>query len=77
MGNRANNGKLMYLFLPDTGKVIKKFRDILEQLILENNDRDHEHLNDSDYQREITVALYKPDDCHMFDERTQQLIMED
>ena len=36
----------------------------------------HVHLNDQDYEREVTVAVYTGDNLNEFDERSRRLITE-
>ena len=64
---------LLILLTPEEAVELK---GILDQLILRNNNHDHEHLNDSDFQREITIAIYKSDNYDFFDDRIKQLISE-
>ncbi len=45
--------------------------------LLNHPEHHHTHLNDSDYQREITVALYTGDNLPAFDERSKRLLIED
>lgn len=47
----------------------------LEQMLAEPNQH-HFHLNDDEYQREITLTVYQPDDLSQFDERSRKLIAE-
>jgi hypothetical protein len=36
----------------------------------------HVHLNDAEYQREVTISIYSQDNLHEFDERSRRLIQE-
>lgn len=45
----------------------------LEQMLAEP-EQHHFHLNDEEYQREITLAVYQPDDLKRCDERSKRLI---
>jgi hypothetical protein len=44
--------------------------------LLETPAEHHVHLNDSEYQREITIAIYSQDNLGEFDERSRRLIQE-
>jgi len=39
--------------------------------------RTHHHVNDAEYQHEITVTMYDEQDLSIFDERSKRLIVED
>jgi hypothetical protein len=54
-----------------------ELKDDLEQLISKGQDQDHAHLNDADFHREITVAIYNSENCCSFGDRVRQLIAED
>jgi hypothetical protein len=64
---------LLILLTPEE---VMELIDDLEQLVSQDRSQNHVHLNDSDFQREITIAIYKPDDFHSFDDRIKQLILE-
>jgi len=46
------------------------------QNLLETNSH-HEHINDSSYEHEITIAIYDERKLEMFDERTKKVLLED
>lgn len=46
---------------------------VLEDLV-HDPARQHGHVNDLDYQREITIAVYTPTNLGQFDERSRRLI---
>jgi hypothetical protein len=75
--NQDTDKSVENLLILLTSEEAIEFRDMLDQLISRNKNQDqaHEHLTDSEYNREITIAIYKPNDYHLFDERTQQLIL--
>jgi len=56
-----------------------ELRDKLDELIKNYGKGWHDHISDSDneYQREITVAIYKDTDISEFNERIQHLIKND
>ena len=49
------------------------------EFLLKNKNKHHEHIPDRDenFQREITVSIYKKDDLSGFDERSKRLILND
>ena len=49
----------------------------LEELILERTTGEHYHLNNADYTKEITVALYSDDSIEGFSDRYKLLIATD
>ena len=46
----------------------------LEQLV-ENQEDHHFHLNDDEYQREITLTVYQPGYLDEYDQRSKKLIL--
>lgn len=73
----------------DTNKVTKnvlllltqseanELRDDLNRMLSLKSESDHSHINDSEYEHEITVAIYGSDRINNFDERTKTLIEKD
>jgi hypothetical protein len=56
----------------------KELKDKLEFLIADYGKKGcHEHIDDSDYQHEITISIYNEDSIEEFDSRIQKLLMED
>ncbi len=55
-----------------TPQEAKELRDQLLQLIASPDE--HIHVPDAEYKREITVAVYTPDNIHSFGQRGQLLI---
>ncbi len=55
-----------------------ELRDSLTSL-LENKARKgfHHHINNAEYSKEITLAIYSENDLSEFDKRTQHLIQDD
>ena len=49
----------------------------LEDLILEKTPNEHCHLNNADYSKEITIALYEKYNVEGFSDRYKSLIMND
>lgn len=55
-----------------------ELRDDLESLLQQIENNHHTHINDMEYSREITIAIYKDsENINQFDERTQKLILMD
>jgi len=55
-----------------------ELRDDLESLLHQNENNQHTHINDIEYSREITIAIYRDsENIDQFDERTQRLILMD
>jgi len=65
---------LLILLTPEEAMELK---DDLEQLMSQGISQNHAHLSDSDFQREITIAIYRSDNYHHFDERIKRLISEE
>ncbi len=55
----------------------------LQQLIgyanqlLQNPNSDHHHLSSEDYQKEITICIYEPENSNNFNPRMQKLLRDD
>ncbi len=56
-----------------TPEEAREFRDALEH-VLKRPDNNHAHISDSTYEREITLAIYTPDNLKHFNERVKMLI---
>ena len=57
---------------------ITQFIGYLECLLLDNAEGAHYHLNDDDYSKEITIALYNPNgSLDHFAEKYRKVIFED
>jgi len=69
--SRALEDICLYL----TPSEAKEMMHYLENL-LANRDEHHAHINDSSYQREVTLAIYTEDNLNQFDERSRKLIIE-
>lgn len=55
----------------------RELRDDLERMISQKIINDHSHINDLDYEHELTVAVYDSENIGGFDERTKKLILHD
>ena len=51
---------------------------VLEDIVRSagNEQMKHAHLNDEDYQREVTITVYTEKNLQQFDERSRRLIAE-
>lgn len=52
-----------------------ELRDDLDRMLSHKIIADHSHINDIEYEREITVAIYEDKAIGDFDERTKKLIV--
>lgn len=75
--NEDNNKSMKNALLLLTVQEASELRDDLERLISQKIFNDHSHINDSDYEHELTIALYNPDNIEEFNERTKKLISQD
>lgn len=71
--NKSMKNALLLLTLQEASEL----RDDLERLISQKIFNDHSHLNDSDYEHELTIALYDSGNIGEFNERTKKLILHD
>jgi len=64
---------LLILLTPEEAKELK---DDLELLLSQDlsQGQNHAHINDSDYQREITIAIYTPNNYTSFNDKVKKLI---
>ena len=60
-----------------TESQIAQFQSFLENLLKSNEDGDHSHLSNEDYQKEITLCVYDPSKLSNFSSRVRKLIVED
>jgi hypothetical protein len=70
--NKKSNRVTLYL----THDEAKEMKDALEAL-LKDGKKHHEHIPDKDFNKEITVCIYREDDLSSFDERSKKLIRYD
>lgn len=75
--NEDNNKSMKNALLLLTVQEASELRDDLERLISQKIFNDHSHINDSDYEHALTIALYNPDNIEEFNERTKKLISQD
>lgn len=75
--NEDSNKSMKNALLLLTVQEASELRDDLERLLSQKIFNDHSHINDSDYEHELTIALYNPDNIEEFNERTKKLISHD
>jgi hypothetical protein len=75
--NEDSNKSMKNALLLLTVQEASELRDDLERLISQKIFNDHSHINDTDYEHELTIALYNPDNIEEFNERTKKLISHD
>jgi hypothetical protein len=60
-----------------TNKEAIELRDDLTRIIAQNNSLEHVHIDDMEYEHEVTLSLYKEGHLSCFHERIKKLIRED
>ena len=70
--NKALKNVNLYLTLEEA----KEMLDDLDRLIANYGNNEHSHINDSEYEHEVTLTLYSEDNLQGFDERSKALIKE-
>jgi len=73
MLDEDNNRPIDGLLLMLTPEEAAELRDTLDCLLTPPY-KNHSHISDINYQREITVAIYTPDNIGSFAESVQRLI---
>ncbi len=54
-----------------------ELRDSINELIFHHKENMHTHINNDDYTKEITIAIYDEEKVEMFNERYRKLILMD
>jgi len=67
--------KTLTLLLQETEA--RQLLGYLEMLLTEAGQNEHHHLNNEDYSKEITVALYDENNIESFSDRVKTLIQDD
>ena len=75
--DEKNNKTLKSLTLLLSKSEAIQFIGYLEELVSEGAEKEHFHLNNEDYSKEITLALYDVNDINHFSDRYKKLILED
>ena len=71
--DKAINSVMLIL----TSIEVVELRDDLTRLLKKKVVNDHSHINDLEYEHEITVAIYESGQEHKLNERIQKLILSD
>jgi len=70
--DKGINSVTLYLKLSEATELL----DDLQRLIQNNSNDDHAHINDDDFNHEVTVVLYDESNLKGFNERSKRLILE-
>lgn len=54
-----------------------ELKDELERLLASSQKDDHGHVNDIEFEREISIAIYNENNIEGFDDRIKRLLTED
>lgn len=73
--NQADNAPLNTITIYFTAVEALQAIGYLEQMLAEP-DQHHFHLNDEEYQRDVTLTVYHSDNLDHYDERSRKLIIE-
>lgn len=71
--NKSMKNALLLLTVQEASELMGD----LERLISQKIFNDHSHINDSNYEHELTIALYNPENIEEFNDRTKKLISHD
>lgn len=74
--NQDKNETLSNLLLLLTKNEAIELKDELERLIKSKINNDHGHVNDLEYQRELSLAIYDINSLNEFDENVRKLIID-
>ena len=69
----STNEVVIILTVPEAGEL----RDRTKQLLYRRAPLDHEHIDDEDYKKEITVSIYDVHPVDGYHPRFRKLILED
>lgn len=78
ISNDTSDEKLDQITIFLTESEASQLKNSLEQFLKKPKDRGlHFHLSSEDYQKEITVCIYNPENIAILHPRAQKLILED
>jgi cytosine/adenosine deaminase-related metal-dependent hydrolase len=60
-----------------TKEEAEEMRDALDSMIAQQDKPMHTHINEDEYEHEVTIAIYNANNLTDFDERSKQLILLD
>jgi len=72
-----SNKKLSCITIILTRNEIQQMLGYAKQLLESSPPSDHYHLSSEDYQKEITLCVYEPENISDFHPRIQKLIIDD
>jgi len=72
-----NDKALKNLMILLTIEEAAELRDDLERMLQKNDSNEHTHINDMEFNHEITVVVYNNRKIDCFNERTKRLILND
>jgi len=72
-----SNKKLDCITLILTRSEVQQLQGYVKQLLEKTPSSDHYHLSSEDYQREITICMYNPENIRALHSRAQKLIRDD
>ncbi|ABN53200.1 MULTISPECIES: hypothetical protein [Clostridia] len=75
--NQDNNIAVRNVLLMLTMEEAAELKDDLERLLSKKALNDHSHINDLEYEHELTISLYDENNIEEFDERIKKLIIQD
>ena len=75
--NFKSNKSIQDILLLLTKEEAIELLDGLDKLINSEKKRNHVHINDFDFDKEITIAIYNDNNIEEFDERVQRLLLYD
>jgi Ca2+-binding EF-hand superfamily protein len=75
--DQDNDKKVNNILLLLTTSEAVELKDELERLLDSSQKDDHGHINDNDFVREVSLAIYDENNIIRFDDRIQKLIIDD
>ena len=75
--NEDNDEPVKSILLMLTAVEAKELRDAISDSLQKMNESYHTHVDDKEYEHEITFAIYTTDNINTFHERVQRLITND
>lgn len=76
--NQDDDKSIKNILILLTPREAAELKDDLETLLKQTENNQHTHINDMEYSREITIAIYRnSESINHFDEKTRKLILID
>ena len=73
--NQDDDNPIKNVLLLLTIEEATELRDDLERLISEKTPNDHSHINDLEYEHELSVSVYNSKNVNGFHDRVKKLIL--